>query len=493
MARQLFRLPPQALILGLGFLVLVATSAASLWFVERVQDQAARVLHTIEVDAAVVELQLELRRAQASQRGYLLTGFEIERERFRAAVAAVPEVLERLRRLVADNPRQQETLAQLEQVVAERVATLRAAITAADAGLRDDAIASVTAVIQDEESAKRVVELADLMKAEESRLLAERSAALSESRFWVTLIGIVGVLLVVLLAALSILMVRRATARLQAASRALASANARLEERVAARTAALQEANEEIQHFAYIVSHDLRSPLVNIMGFTSELEALRDALIDEAPAAGRGEGTAPGDAAERRDEVRREFDEALAFIKSSTAKMDRLINAILQLSRAGRRQFDPQPVDLDQTMRMIGQSLAHQLQEKDATLEIAPLPSVVTDRLAVEQIFSNLLDNAVKYLRRGVPGRIEVSAVEKPSIVAIRIADNGRGIDPKDRERVFELFRRSGVQDVAGEGIGLAHVRMLLRRIGGRISLESEPGRGSAFTIILPRVLSSET
>ena len=167
--------------------------------------------------------------------------------------------------------------------------------------------------------------------------------------------------------------------------------------------------------------------------------------------------------------------------------MDRLIKAILDLSRAGRRDFRPEELDLAGILAQIKDSLAHQMQEVGAEIVIQPVPSIESDRVAMEQIFSNLLDNAVKYLRPGRPGRIEVTAEEKIGFAVIRVTDNGRGIDPADRERVFELFRRAGAQDRPGEGIGLAHVRALVRRLGGTIRLDSEPGEGSTFTVILPK------
>ncbi|MBV9075989.1 MAG: HAMP domain-containing histidine kinase [Methylobacteriaceae bacterium] len=239
-----------------------------------------------------------------------------------------------------------------------------------------------------------------------------------------------------------------------------------------------------MQRFAYIVSHDLRAPLVNIMGFTTELEALRadmfgrlDELAKTASEAERG-----GDR-----QLGADFDEAIGFIKASIGKMDRLINAILRLSREGRRQFKPERVDMEALVEGIRASLAHQADAAGATIAVSRLPSIVSDRLALEQIFTNLVDNALKYLRSGVPGRIEVSGRSTPGGLVFEVRDNGRGIDPKDRERVFELFRRSGVQDRPGEGIGLAHVRALVRRLGGTIGLTSEPGRGSTFTVTLPR------
>lgn len=265
----------------------------------------------------------------------------------------------------------------------------------------------------------------------------------------------------------------------------LARASANLRER----EAELRDANEEIQRFAYIVSHDLRSPLVNIMGFTTELEALRGDLFGRLQEL---RDSAQDAARAKDDELGRDFDEAIGFIKASIDKMDRLIGAILQLSREGRREFNPERVDMEALLRSIEASLAHQAEQAEATITVGRLPHVISDRLALEQVFSNLVDNALKYLRRGVPGRIEITGRVSSGSAVYAVRDNGRGIDARDRDRVFDLFRRSGVQDRPGEGIGLAHVRALVRRLGGSITLTSEPGQGSTFTVTLPRRWAGE-
>ncbi len=268
----------------------------------------------------------------------------------------------------------------------------------------------------------------------------------------------------------------------------LAGVNDRLEASVAERTADLTAANEEIQRFAYIVSHDLRSPLVNIMGFTSELETATAALtrfVENATA-----GMDDRESAEVRASVTEDLPEAIRFIKSSTAKMDRLIAAILRLSREGRRVLRPEPVALGALAAGIVESLAHQLVEHDAEIEIGALPDLVTDRLAIEQVLSNLIENAVKYLKPGRPGRIIVRGRSLGRFALLDVADNGRGIATRDLERIFDLFRRAGDQTVPGEGIGLAHVRALVRRLGGKVDCESVPDVGSTFRIRLPLVLS---
>ena len=259
----------------------------------------------------------------------------------------------------------------------------------------------------------------------------------------------------------------------------------KLDQRLRIQTALLSEANEEIQRFVYIVSHDLRSPLVNIMGFASEIDAWRKQIFERLTALRAQLG---GAAADETDEaLRDDIEEALTFIKSSVAKMDRLIGALLKLSREGQREFLPQSIDMSQLLQSTLEALAHQTRDANANVSIGDLPAIISDRLALEQIFSNLMDNAVKYLRTDVPGSIDVRATESDGAITYEVHDNGRGIAARDRERIFDLFRRSGIQDRPGDGIGLAHARTLVRRLGGSINVESEPDRGTVFKVTLPK------
>lgn len=254
------------------------------------------------------------------------------------------------------------------------------------------------------------------------------------------------------------------------------------------RVSELDVANEEIQRFAYIVSHDLRAPLVNVMGFTSELESAQGELerFYARVSQSHPELITPN----TREVVERDLAEAIGFIRSSTVKMDKLINAILKLSREGRRVLVPEPISMRQLLQGQGRSMEHQLQERGTELVVESVPDMVSDRLAIEQVFGNLIDNAVKYLSPERRGRITIRGQETASGVRFEVEDNGRGIDPKDFERIFDLFRRSGIQDRQGEGIGLAHVRALVRRLGGTISVSSRLGEGSTFTVVLPKYIS---
>ena len=300
------------------------------------------------------------------------------------------------------------------------------------------------------------------------------TARLQNFKFFIDGIGAV---LVLTFSFLSLWLLLRSNAAMREAQDALSKANVDLEETVAQRTAALKRANEEIQRFAYIVSHDLRSPLVNIMGFTSELETLRTELFEKLAAANALAGS---------EVLSKDFDEAFGFIKSSIARMDRLIAAILKISREGSRPLNPEPVDAKALVEGVVAGIAHQIREKEASVVVGALPGIVTDRLALEQIFSNLIENAIKFLNPGGRGEIRVEGCSRGNDVIYTVSDNGRGVDPRDHQRIFELFRRSGPQDVPGEGMGLAYVSALVRRLGGTVTVKSALGHGSTFRLTLP-------
>jgi signal transduction histidine kinase len=316
--------------------------------------------------------------------------------------------------------------------------------------------------------------------------LAESQRAASEAGDRAYLLNVAGLVMACLLIFGSIVLLVRRSAELERVNADVRELATTLEQRVEERTADLAEANEEIQRFAYIVSHDLRSPLVNIMGFTAELEEAQTTMAEYA----RAEENAVPE--EVRAAILSDMPEAMGFIRASTGRMDRLIKAILQISREGRRTLTKDSIDLKAMFNDLVDGIAVQAEAADARIEIGEFPEVVGDRLALEQVFGNLLDNAVKYLRRGVPGRISVWGEERGKRVVIRVQDNGRGIAEHDRRRVFELFRRSGDQDKPGEGIGLAHVQALVRRLGGEIHVESVLGEGSCFTVTLPLTMAAK-
>ncbi|HEU0084863.1 MAG TPA: CHASE3 domain-containing protein [Bradyrhizobium sp.] len=490
----------QILLLAAGFVVLVAISVASVVLVNRAREDSALVVHTVEVENQINTVLLEIRRAESAARGYLLTYGPQFLASHNDAVAQVVPDLERLTQLTSDNPVQTENISKLRPAIEQRLSQFAQEmdlIKRSEQGkaaelVREAAATGVRESIRD---------VATAMLAEEDRLFAERTAKADRTQVLASSVTIAGSSCVIALAGLSIFLVRRSARARDAAEARLRDINLNLESTVEERTADLREANDEIQRFAYIVSHDLRSPLVNIMGFTSELEELRADIFRRIATLGRNASSAPlvpenaSDDAEPAlsgsdKQLSEDFREALGFIKSSIGKMDRLITAILNLTREGRREFQPMPIDTRELIEGIVATVAHQTAEADAQIRIEQLPPVVSDRLALEQIFSNLIDNALKYLKPGVPGDIAVRGRTKLGFAIFEISDNGRGIDPKDHQRIFDLFRRAGAQDKPGQGIGLAHVRALVRRLGGTISVASELNSGTTFTITLPATWS---
>ena len=486
----------QILLLAAGLVVLTVISAGSVYLVNKAREDSRWVVRTVEIESQLSLTQLQLRRAESAQRGYLSTLRPDFQTDFEEAAVQLTPALARLSLLIYNNPVQKRLVEEMIPLINQRIEEFRKIIELARMQRLNDA-AQITREGIGRDAMKRIDDLASQMRAEEARLFTERTTSADRSQTLAASMTGIGSGFVVVLAGISIFLVRRSARARDDAETLLRDNNLNLENTVDERTADLRDANDEIQRFAYIVSHDLRSPLVNIMGFTSELEELRGDIFRRIASLARAQSSAPPapdnatDATEPALEdadrqLSQDFSEALAFIKSSIAKMDRLITAILNLTREGRREFEPVRIDTRELIETIVSTVAHQAAEAQAEFHIEPLPDIVSDRLAMEQIFSNLIDNALKYLKPGVPGEIHIRGRTKLGFAIFEITDNGRGIDPKDHQRIFDLFRRAGTQDKPGQGIGLAHVRALVRRLGGTMSVSSELNHGSTFTITLP-------
>jgi PAS domain S-box-containing protein len=256
------------------------------------------------------------------------------------------------------------------------------------------------------------------------------------------------------------------------------------EEQLKRYAAELERSNEEVKNFAYIVSHDLRVPLVNLKGYTSELRSALGVIGSNFEAA------LPHLNDDKRSEVamalHEDAPEALEFITNSVTRMDSFINAILMLSRLGRQDLKPEPLDMNALVKTTLETMSHQIKERGIKVHVGSLPQFVADRTAVERIVGNILSNAVKYVDPERPCSIEVAAEANNGETIFTIRDTGRGIAQEDMHKVFAPFRRAGKQDTQGEGMGLAYVQILVRRHGGRIWCESELGKGTTFTFTIP-------
>jgi signal transduction histidine kinase len=480
-----------ALFTLIGLAALLVMVALSMWMLERTRTSTEEVLATREMRSAVVDLFSVVQDAETGQRGYLLTGEDRYLQPYQEAAKRTDAGITRLADVMRRQPGSDEFIGKLRPLIAAKMAELAQTVDLKRAGKSDEAMALVLS-----DRGKDVMDrIRALLQNErdtiEARLYAgiETQRANADALWWTT---IAGGLLMLLAGAGAAWALATYTREIIRARSEVESLNSGLELRVKERTVDLQRANDEIQRFAYIVSHDLRAPLVNVMGFTTELKTSLGALqaltsdpaIDASPAA-----------AAAKTAVETDVPEAISFIQSSTRKMDSLINAILKLSREGQRTLKPEAVNLDALFDGVSESLQHRLTEAEGELVIErPLPTLLSDRLALEQVFGNLVDNAVKYRAPGRPPRIAIRArPDRSGSVLIEIEDNGRGIGEQDHERVFDLFRRAGSQDQPGEGIGLAHVRALIRRLGGQITMTSDLGVGTTFRVRLPRNLRTKS
>ena len=475
--------------LALGFSVLLGLAVTSVWLGGRAARDAQAVARSNAVAGAAVQLYVALREIESGQRGYLVTDDPKYLDVYKLTARQGRPSMARLARLVETDPVQAAEVARMAPLVERKLREMERTVELARSG---DKAAAVAAVKTDE-GRTLTFEIGRLI----TRLVNREFAALQASQTsnirisnLMLVLNLVGVVLVAGMAIVSVAIASSAFGAVRASARELKRVNEGLELTVEERTRDIREANEEIQRFAYIVSHDLRSPLVNVMGFTSELEAGGEAIRRQlALVKEKAPDLLDPAAVLAADE---ELPESLGFIRASTAKMDRLINAILKLSRDGRRVLGPTRIDMTVMCRQIADSLQVMADAAVAEILVEPLPDLVSDRLAMEQVFSNVVENAVKYLQPDRPGRIVISGRRRGPLCVYEVADNGRGIAEADLKRVFELFRRAGAQDKPGEGLGLAFVQANVRRLGGTVELSSVYGQGSTFTFTFPAQLVLE-
>ena len=254
------------------------------------------------------------------------------------------------------------------------------------------------------------------------------------------------------------------------------------EEQLRLVAADLAEKNKELETIVYTVSHDLRSPLVNVQGFSRQLTRACE-RIAEAAADG---GQVPAE--ELKLYVETAIPQALSFINAGVMKMEMLLNGLLRFSRLGRVAFVIQPLDMNALVAEILGTMKFQLDEAGAEVRTGVLPPCLGDAAHTSQVFANLIDNAVKYRDRARPLRIAIEGRVEDGHAAYTVADNGIGIDPEHQAKAFEIFHRLDPEKTAGEGLGLTIAQRVLERERGKICVDSRVGVGSTFTVSLPCV-----
>lgn len=477
------------LMLAIGAAILLGIILSSLWLVDKTQDSFLGIVAERKIRIGSADLLQNIVDAETGQRGYIIATDDSFLEPYEQALSELARNQTALETAVAERPILNARMPELRRLIGVKLNELARTIALAKAGKTAEAAAIVRTNVG-RETMDQIRSILEFFLARSEENIARGVATQIKTSQRLQLFTIGGAIAIVIVLGGAILVVAQHVRDLSRTRREVELLNAGLEERVNERTEDLMRANQEIQRYAYIVTHDLRAPLVNVMGFTSELETSLKAL--QTYVLSDGSALSPQDVEAARLAASEDLPEAISFIRSSTKKMDGLINAILKISRDGRRQIKPEPIDLAELVEAASASVHHQVADADGKVDIAiSVPRIITDRFSLEQILGNLFDNAVKYKSPERPLQLSVRVLPSGrSMVVIEVEDNGRGIAQEDHERIFELFRRSGQQDKGGEGIGLAHVRSLARNLGGEITVRSALGKGSTFVLRLPSDLS---
>lgn len=431
------------------------------------------VQHTWQVIYQVERIMASAANAESGGRGYLITGQEPYLAPYMTAMKELPGEFADFTSLTRDNASQQERIREMRSLLNQRLLLLTQRIDQRRHGDPQALVPNGTGKAQMD----RLRSVADEMEGEEHRLLALRIAeARKASRNARSTLGIASSLDFLLIILMFRYLARERMLRLAseetndhlriARAEAEASAveiqllNTTLEERVRLRTAELETTNRELEAFSYSVSHDLRSPLRTIDGFSLALEE---------------------DYAEAVDDVGRDY---IRRVRSGVQRMGQLIDALLQLSRITRAELTREPVNLSQLASSVAATLGEETAGNPITFRIEEGLHAEADARLVQVALENLLGNAVKF-----SGKVAEPIVEfgwDPTQSAWFVRDDGAGFDMYYAEKLFNAFHRlHGDKDFKGSGIGLATVARVIRRHHGRIWADSQVGHGATFWFTL--------
>jgi signal transduction histidine kinase len=409
------------------------------------------VEHTHEVISELEAVTAALSSAEAARRGFLATGTPFYLEEREAALSMLQDHLQMAKLLTQDNPHQQQRLHDLEAVLAQRASQSNGTIVIAQTeglaagqrSLRDHDIPQTTLFA--------TAQVETIENEERALLLVRRGA----DRLWANvLIGAFVVLLLTVTIVLTwlCLRIRGEMAERKRQTLAFDLANT-----------ALAAANRELESFSYSVSHDLRSPLRAIDGYSQMLEEDYSTHLDTT--------------AQRY----------IRIVRGGSQRMANLIDDLLAFSRLSRQSLNRQTVDMTALAKRAAAEVLDGQPEPKPAVSIADLPPVPGDPALLRQVWTNLIGNAVKYSSKSTAPEVHVRAATEGRLVRYEVQDNGVGFDMKYADKLFGVFQRlHSVDEYPGSGVGLAIVQRIVTRHDGAVTARGERGKGATFGFTLP-------
>ena len=486
-------------------------------------------IHTKNVIETTDHLFLLLVTQHSNLRAYILTSNPVFEDEMNNTQTNLRAALAHLRALIQDNRSQQERLDHIARLAESQVEFQGQVISEVRTSARDKAVSAVK-TLKGKELMDELRNAIEAFRANEEKLDSARLETLHRAdveQSWLLGGGMAVNLIVGGLAAAMfsreigsrILAVAENTRRisrgeklppildgtdeihdLDAEFHSMSDAlnGARFKERVYQQTlerraSELTRANRDLSHktqeiemFVYSVSHDLRSPLVNLQGFSRELGTARLELQNILAADLSNEARS---SAKRL--IDRDVTESIHYIQTAVTRLSGIIDALLRLSRAGRVEYRPKLLELPPIISRIVEAMRGTITERHAEITVLDLAPVWADPIALEQIFANLIGNAVNYLDSSRPGKIEIGMTQREvddleNPLTYYVKDNGLGIAAAYLPKVFAVFQRLHGSVAPGEGVGLALVRRMVERHGGKVWVESTEGVGSTFLVAFP-------
>ncbi len=436
------------------------------------------VSHSDNVKIHVMEVYSLVQGVESDLRGYLLTDNASYLEPLGSVRAKLRTRTRALTDLVSDNLTQVETMSRYGAYAEARMNVLEKIYRLNEVGKKDKALEIINSDVG-ERMMGEVKALKDKMLAEETQLHYQRQYA----NIILQRISLVLLTLATVFACFSLYrLYKRISPLINDLNASNANLRSTIEEKNTEielrREAEAQNAelikmltakNEELNHFAYIASHDLQEPLRTVNNF---IEVFKE---------------------DYGDKLDRDADQYFDFITGATSRMKALIEGLLSYSRLGKSR-GAESVDLNELMNNVKVNLHAAIVAKDAVVEWGPLPTLVCLRTETTQLFQNIVNNAIKYTAPSVVPLVDISAQESAQEWEFCVSDNGIGIPEGQQAKIFNMFSRlHGDGEYQGQGIGLAFCKKIAELHGGRIWVKSAPGQGSSFYFTLSKNIKDET